>query len=60
MKNFLKNFLLGVPLAIGCMLTLLSVSSILSGTFEDGGGGLFYGLVGIPLLFATLVAIFKG
>lgn len=60
MKAFLKNLALGVPLALGAMLTLVAVSLVLQGNGSDEiVGGVFCGLLGIPVLFAILTAILK-
>ncbi len=60
MKTFLRNLAVGVPLALGAMLTLVAVSLVLQGNnSEEIVGGVFCGLLGIPLLFATLTAILK-
>ena len=58
MKAFLKNFAIGLPLAFGAMLTLAGVSLALRGG-DEAVGGVALGLVGIPLLFATLAALLK-
>ena len=58
MSAWLRNIVLGVPLALGAMLTLAGVVL----TFDGGAElwrGLLLGLVGIPLLFATLAALLK-
>ncbi|HMM70763.1 MAG TPA: hypothetical protein PKC22_00835 [Rhodocyclaceae bacterium] len=60
MKTFFKNLGLGVPLAFGVMLTLVGVSLVIQRTESDEiVGGIICGLIGIPLLFATLAAILK-
>lgn len=56
MKSWLKNLLLGIPLALGAMLTLVGVVLI----FDESQSlwvGATVGLLGIPLLFATLTAL---
>lgn len=58
MINYLRNIVLGIPLALGAMLTLAAVVL----TFEGGEQlwqGLMVGLFGIPLLFATLAALLR-
>jgi hypothetical protein len=55
-KSWLKNLLLGIPLALGAMLTLVGVVLI----FDESQSlwvGATVGLLGIPLLFATLTAL---
>ncbi len=60
MKTFFKNLGLGVPLALGAMLTLVAVSLVIQRSDTDEiVGGVFCGLLGIPLLFAALTAILK-
>jgi hypothetical protein len=57
-KSYLRNIALGIPLALGALLTLAAVVLM----FDDGDDlwrGLVVGLVGIPLLFATLTALLK-
>ena len=56
--TWLRNILLGIPLALGAMLTLAAVVL----TFDGGDSlwrGLVVGLIGIPLLFATLAVLLK-
>jgi ethanolamine transporter EutH len=61
MKTFFKNLFLGIPLALGAMLTVAAVSLIIQrDDIKDLTGGVMCGLVGIPILFATLSAILKG
>lgn len=59
MKPFLKNLALGVPLAFGAMLTLAGVSQAISSDTDEVVTGIFLGLIGIPILFATLSAVLK-
>lgn len=60
MKTFLKNAALGIPLAFGAMLTLVGVSLVIQGHDpDDVVGGVLCGLLGIPILFATVAAILK-
>lgn len=56
MKSWLKNFLLGIPLALGAMLTLVGVVLIFDES-QSLSVGATVGLIGIPLLFATLTAL---
>ena len=58
MKSWLKHALLGIPLALGAMLTLVGVVLI----FDESQSlwvGATIGLIGIPLLFATLTALLR-
>jgi hypothetical protein len=55
-KSWLNHVLLGIPLALGAMLTLVGVVLI----FDESQSlwvGATVGLIGIPLLFATLTAL---
>lgn len=58
MKSFVKNFLLAIPLAIGVVLTIMSVSNALEApnNGEKGVTALISGVIGIPLLFASIVS----
>jgi hypothetical protein len=59
LKRFIKNFLLGIPLAIGAMLTLFAVVHSMSVSEGDHGAyALICGGLGIPLLFASLCSLF--
>jgi hypothetical protein len=57
MKTYLRNFLLGIPLAAGALLTLISVVEVLEADTALLPGALLCGLLGIPLLFATVASI---
>ena len=59
MKNFIKNFLRALPLALGLILTIFSVVAAVNISEDDDYifGALASGLVGIPLLFASVVSI---
>jgi hypothetical protein len=57
-KDYLRNIMLGVPLALGAILTLAAVVLTVEGG-DDLWRGLVVGLVGIPLLFATLAALLR-
>lgn len=59
MKNFIKNFLRALPLALGLILTIFSVVAAVNIAEDDDYifGALLSGLVGMPLLFASVVSI---
>ncbi len=59
MKIFIKNFLRAIPLALGLVLTVLSVVSAMNiAEHQDYYvGALFFGLLGVPLLFASVVSL---
>lgn len=59
MKPFLRDLAMGVPLALGAILTLLGISLILGYQSEDKFYGLLCGLAGIPLLFASISALLR-
>lgn len=55
MKTYFYDFLRGVPLALGALLTLFAVVVVVSGDDNDRFFNSFVcGLVGIPMLFASL------
>lgn len=58
MKSWLNHVLLGIPLALGAMLTLVAVLLI----FDESQSlwvGIAVGLIGVPLLFATLMTLLR-
>jgi hypothetical protein len=57
-KAFLKNFLMGLPLALGAMLSLSAVVMAVHGG-DEGFFAIAVGLIGIPILFAALTAVLK-
>ena len=60
MKDYLKNLALALPLALGAMLTLVAISMVVqSADSNDTIGGFILGLIGIPLLFATIATMTK-
>lgn len=56
MKAFIRNFGLGIPLAVGAMLTLIGVSLALE-SGDERFLGFLSGLIGIPTLFASLASL---
>jgi hypothetical protein len=59
-KTFLKNVAVGVPLALGAVLTLVGASMIVQGhDSSDTLDGCVLSIVGIPLLYATLASILQ-
>lgn len=58
MKSWLHHLLLGIPLALGAMLTLVGVMLIFDGS-QSLWVGTTVGLIGVPLLFATLTALLR-
>lgn len=61
MKSYLKNFLLAIPLAFGVVFTLLCVVNAMEAANDADNGvvALIFGVIGIPLLFASSVALCK-
>lgn len=61
MKAYLKNFLLAIPLAIGVVFTILCVANAMEAAndTDNGFAAFFFGVIGIPLLFASSVALSK-
>jgi hypothetical protein len=57
--NFVKNLLRAIPLAIGAVLTLLSAVYGLNAVEgqTDGVTALILGVIGIPLTYASLMAL---
>ena len=58
MKSWWNPVLLGIPLALGALLTLVGVVLIVDES-QSLWVGVTVGLVGIPLLFATLTALLR-
>lgn len=61
MKSYLKNFLLAIPLALGVVFTILCVVNAMEAAndADNGVAALIFGVIGIPLLFASSVALSK-
>jgi hypothetical protein len=58
MKQFLKDWLVAIPFAIGLFLTIFSVVYALDVQNGDSMvAALFNGIVGIPLLFASMLVM---
>ena len=57
MKHLLANLAIGVALAVGAMTTLFSVVLALKGDADSLIYAFLWGIVGIPTLYVTLVAI---
>ncbi len=53
MKKYLFNLLVGIPLAFGVMLTLAGVVQVIEHP-SDPVGGIILGLMGVPLLYASV------
>lgn len=60
MKTFFKNLLSAIPFAFGAMLTLFSVVCAVNLDSGDNGFWAFFlGLIGIPILFASILSFLK-
>ena len=61
MKSYLKNFALAIPLALGVVFTILCVVNAMEAANDADNGvvALIFGVIGIPLLFASSVALSK-
>jgi hypothetical protein len=59
MKLFLRDLAMGVPLALGAMLTLISISLILGDQPDGAFLGFCCGLIGVPLLFASISTLLR-
>ena len=59
MKSFFKNFAMAIPLAIGIVLTIFCVVNAMEVWRESTAGSLalMCGVVGIPLLYASVIAL---
>jgi hypothetical protein len=57
MKAYLRNLVIGLPLAFGAMLTFIAVVMALHNS-SDLFPSFVTGLIGIPLLFASLAHVF--
>jgi hypothetical protein len=59
MRFFLKNFAIAIPLALGVVLTIFSVVNAMAVLTDTTAGAtaLFCGLLGIPLLYASIVTL---
>lgn len=59
MKLFFKNFAMAIPLAVGIVLTIFSVVNAMEVWRESTAGSmsLICGVVGIPLLYASIMAM---
>ena len=56
MKNYLLNLFVGIPLAFGVMLTLAGIVQVIEDP-SDPVGGIILGLLGIPLLYASVYRV---
>ena len=61
MKEFVKNFLRAIPLALGIVFTALSmVTAAHIGAHGDYLlSSLAFGLIGVPLLFASAMSLLR-
>jgi hypothetical protein len=61
MKSFLKNFFIAIPLAIGVVLTVMSISNAMEAPDSGDKGvlALICGVIGIPLMFATIASLVR-
>lgn len=59
MKAFMKNLALAIPLAIGIVLTILSVVNAMEAPNDKDNAvaAILFGTVGIPLLYASIVTL---
>ena len=55
MVKFLKNFSSAIPLALGTLLTVFSIVEAMKGDSDSFGGAFILGMLGIPLLFASIL-----
>jgi hypothetical protein len=56
MRPFLRQLALGLPLAVGALLTLFGVTVVVQGG-NRLVSGLVCALIGIPVLYATLARL---
>ncbi len=61
MKSFFKDFAKAIPLALGIVLTIFSVVNAIEVLNEQTAGpmALMCGISGIPLLYASIMALLK-
>ena len=60
MKAFVKNFFAAIPFALGVLLTLFSIVHAMEADRGDNWvPALIFGLIGIPMLFAAIIALAK-
>jgi hypothetical protein len=59
MKAFLKNFAMAIPLALGTIFTIFSIVNAIAVLHERDSGfiALICGLIGIPLLYASVISL---
>ncbi|HEX9758287.1 MAG TPA: hypothetical protein VGB26_10900 [Nitrospiria bacterium] len=59
MKLFMKNFFAAIPLALGIVFTIFSVVNAMeAANHEDNAfAALFFGVIGVPLLFASIMSV---
>ena len=59
MKSFFKNFAMAIPLALGIVLTVFCLVNAMAALTENTAGAtaLFCGVIGIPLLYASIIAL---
>ncbi len=58
MKRVLDNFVVGLGLAFGVMLTLSGVVQVVAKP-SDPIGGIVLGVIGIPLLYVSMIRVFR-
>jgi len=59
MVKFLKNFSSAIPLALGTLLTIFSILEAMKGENDSLFNALFLGMLGIPLLFASILFLIR-
>jgi len=61
MKIFWRNFFLGIPFAIGLILTLMSIVYVVDCTNNEDSAlaAIILGVIGVPILLGTTANLFK-
>jgi hypothetical protein len=60
MLKFAKSYVSAIPLALGILLTVFSFVNAMDLQKGDNGiGSLVLGIIGIPLLYASILSLIK-
>lgn len=59
MKLFIKNFFAAIPLALGVIFTIFSVVNAMEAANDENNAfaALIFGVIGVPLLFASIMSL---
>jgi hypothetical protein len=59
MVKFFKNFSSAIPLALGTLLTLFSIIEAMKGTDDSWAPAFLLGILGIPLLYSSILLLIR-